>query len=136
MFKKAFISGFTKRGMQLEFSSLNLCKMAEQAYNNYKQALDTSNLPGTLDNIQSALPLGLVGDAQYYGLPSALGAMVGNNYSPISNKELKEELDYTDNPSISKALKYLLVPGYTGYRMAKTNRLEHAYDKYRDASNK
>jgi hypothetical protein len=60
------------------------------------------------------------------------GAMIGSNYSPISTKELKDELAYHEDPSISKALKYLLVPGYTGYRAAKTNRLDRAYQKYRD----
>jgi hypothetical protein len=149
MSKEAFIAGFIKRAAQLNFKGEDLRNTATVAYTHYKQALDltefnklknpsapsTSDLPNS-NSISSSLPIGLVGDARLYGLPSAVGALIGNNYNPISDKELKEELDYTDKPSISKALKYLLMPGYTGYRMAKTNRLEHAYDKYRDAHKK
>jgi hypothetical protein len=75
--------------------------------------------------------VGVLADLAAFGAPSGLGAMIGGNYTPVSNKELEEELRYSDDPSVSKALKYLLVPGYTGYRMAKNNRLEKAYEKYR-----
>lgn len=106
--QKSFVQGFVKRASEYGF--------------------DENEAVALLDKTAA---VGLLADLAAFGAPSGLGAMIGGNYSPISNKELEEELRYSEDPSISKALKYMLVPGYTGYRMAKNNRLEHAYNKYR-----
>lgn len=117
MHKKEFISGFFKQAAAYGYTySSDLARQAEIGYEAF--------------NKTAAVGLGL--DLATGGLPSMAGAMIGGNYAPISTKELKEELAYHEDPSISKALKYLLVPGYTGYRAAKTNRLDQAYQKYRD----
>jgi len=121
MSKQSFISGFLKQAQATgnlnkeNFSELN--KYAEAAYESY---------------LSKEAVFGPAADLSALGLPSAVGAMIGSNYAPISDKELEQEMAYSEDPSISKALKYALIPGYTGYRAAKTNRLEHAYDKYRD----
>ena len=57
---------------------------------------------------------------------------MGANYAPLNTKELEEELHYSEDPSVGKALKYL-IPGYAGYRYAKDARLEQAYQNYRDS---
>jgi hypothetical protein len=106
--QKAFVQGFVKRAAEYGF--------------------DENEAAALLDKTAA---VGMLADLAAFGAPSGLGAMIGGNYSPVSNKELEEELRYSEDPSISKALKYMLVPGYTGYRLAKNNRLEHAYDKYR-----
>ena len=120
MSREAFIQGFLK---QAELSS------AQQPAELLHDALSL------YDNLNKSAAVGLGLDLAAAGLPSTFGAMIGSNYAPISNKELKEELAYHEDPSISKALKYLLVPGYVGYRAAKVNRLNHAYDKYQDSQN-
>jgi len=125
MSKQAFISGFLKKAQVTgslnkdNFAELN--KYAEEAYTDYS-------------SLNKEAVLGPAADIGAMGLPSVLGAMIGHNYAPISDKELEQEMAYTEDPSISKALKYALIPGYTGYRAAKTDRLEHAYDKYRDTN--
>jgi len=62
---------------------------------------------------------------------NALGAGIGSNYAPLNTQELEKELAYSEDPSIGKALKYL-IPGYAGYRMAKNQRLDEAYQNYKD----
>ena len=117
MYKKEFISGFFKQAAAHGYThSAELARQAEIGYETFSKSAATG--------------LGL--DLAVGGLPSMAGAMIGSNYTPISTKELKDELAYHEDPSISKVLKYLLVPGYTGYRAAKTNRLDRAYQKYRD----
>jgi hypothetical protein len=106
--QKSFVQGFVKRASEYGF--------------------DENEAAALLDKTAA---VGMLADLAAFGAPSGLGAMIGGNYSPVSNKELEEELRYSEDPSISKALKYMLVPGYTGYRLAKNNRLEHAYEKYR-----
>lgn len=81
--------------------------------------------------ISKTAAIGALADLAAFGAPSGIGAMIGGNYSPLSTPELERELRYSEDPSVSKALKYLLVPGYTGYRLAKNKRLEDAYEKYR-----
>jgi hypothetical protein len=115
--RELFVRGFLKRAAACGYGeSPELQKQALRSYENWTK--------------EAAIGLGL--DAAMLGVPSMAGAMIGGNYSPISTQELKDELTYHEDPSISKALKYLLVPGYTGYRAAKTNRLDRAYQKYRD----
>jgi hypothetical protein len=106
--QKSFMQGFVKRAADYGFSQDDAVEL-----------------------LNKTAAVGMLADLAAFGAPSGLGAMIGGNYSPVSNKELEEELRYSEDPSISKALKYMLVPGYTGYRLAKNNRLEHAYDKYR-----
>jgi len=117
MSRQAFIEGFLKRAAQYGYTrDAQLSKAAEKGWSTlHKQAF-----------------VGPATDIALKGLPSIAGAMLGANYAPINTKELKEELMYHEDPSISKALKYMLVPGYTGYRAAKTRRLDRAYQKYRD----
>ena len=127
MSKSAFITGFLKRaqsqGYAAEQELRELGKHASQAFDTAQsQLLGKQAVFGPLADIGAG------------GLPSALGAMIGHNYAPISDRELEEEMAYTEDPSLSKALKYSLIPGYTGYRAAKTNRLDHAYQQYRDAN--
>lgn len=115
MNRNAFIQGFlTKAAEAGAADSAELRQLASSTYNDYLKT--------------AAVGLGL--DLATLGAPSAVGAMLGGNYAPISDRELKEELQYSEDPSISKMMKYLLVPGYTGYRAAKVDRLNHAYDKY------
>lgn len=125
MSKQSFISGFLKQahatGTLNECNFTELNKYAEEAYMDYT-------------SLNKEAILGPAADISALGLPSALGAMIGHNYAPISDKELEQEMAYSEDPSIGKALKYALIPGYTGYRAAKTDRLEHAYDKYRDTN--
>jgi len=113
---------------------MNNIMSTEQAYTNgfIKRAAEYGFNESEAQRLlkQSAIGLGL--DAAMLGLPSGAGAMVGSNYAPINDKELREEMAYSEDPSLSKALKYLLMPGYTGYRAAKNKRLEHAYQSYRD----
>jgi hypothetical protein len=123
MSKAAFIAGFIKQAQARGYYHL---KNAQALHNHADQAYETAYSKQAM--------FGPITDLSMMGLPSAAGAVIGHNYSPISNKELEEEVAYSDNPSISKALKYMLLPGYTGYRMAKNQRLEHAYDKYREAN--
>lgn len=106
--KQSYINGFIKRASEHGFSEAEAQQLLKQ----------------------SAIGVGL--DAAMLGLPSGAGAMIGSNYTPINDKELREEMAYSEDPSMSKALKYLLMPGYTGYRAAKNKRLEHAYQSYRD----
>lgn len=120
MSREAFIQGFLK-------------KATESGLANPDELL--GNALSLYDGMNKSAAVGLGLDLAAAGVPSAVGAMIGNNYAPISNKELKEELQYHEDPSISKALKYLLVPGYVGYRAAKVNRLNHAYDKYQEQQN-
>lgn len=127
MSKSAFITGFLKRAQQhghnTEKELHALGKQASDAFDAAcQQYLDKQAVLGPLADIGAG------------GLPSALGAMIGHNYAPISDKELEEELAYSEDPSLSKALKYTLIPGYTGYRMAKNDRLERAFQKYKDTS--
>ena len=107
--EQAYLEGFVKRAAEYGLSE-------EEAKNLLKSAV-----------------VGIGLDTALAGAPSGVGAMLGGNYAPISNKELEEEMAYSEDPSLSKALKYLLVPGYTGYRLAKNDRLEHAFQKYKDA---
>jgi hypothetical protein len=106
--EQAYLDGFIKRAADYGISS-------EEATSLLKSAV-----------------VGIGADVALAGAPSGIGALLGGNYAPISNKELEEEMAYSEDPSLSKALKYLLVPGYTGYRLAKNNRLEHAFQKYKD----
>ena len=117
--QQAYLNGFIKRAAENGYSE-------DEALSLFKQAADPANdvQPGTASMI-SPVAGGLLA-------AQGLGAMIGHNYAPISDKELREEMAYSEDPSISKALKYLLVPGYFGYRQAKNQRLESAYDKYRD----
>lgn len=125
MSKQAFITGFLKRAQQHGHNEEQVLRdLGKQASAAYDKACDS------FLNKQAVIgPLADIGAA---GLPSALGAMIGHNYAPISDKELEEEMAYTEDPSISKLLKYTLIPGYTGYRAAKADRLDHAYQKYLD----
>jgi hypothetical protein len=122
--KQAFINGFISRaqetGVLTQENSQALAKQASETYDSL---------------VKKAMPpvgVGLVGDAMAFGVPSLIGAAIGHNYSPISDRELRDEMAYHEDPSISKALKYALIPGYLGYRAAKVNRLDQAYQKYRD----
>lgn len=125
MQKESFVNGFLKqaesKGYLDQETSTFLKKHAEEAFDSFalnKQALMGEG--GDLDRLVGGLLAS-----------NALGGMVGSTYSPISDRELKEELEYSENPSISKALKYL-IPGYGGYRLAKNRRLETAHQKYLD----
>lgn len=116
MDKQAFVNGFVKRANEYGLSSnqaLELLKAAEG---------------GGFGGLGGLAAGGLTGLAAAHGL----GAMVGSNYAPISDKDLEHEMAYMEDPSMSKALKYALIPGYAGYRQAKNDRVQAAYQKYKD----
>jgi hypothetical protein len=131
MSKDFFTLGFIKQAELYGLAnSENIETFKKYAELNYDYCLDkTASLmpnPETVDNLIKALPL-MVG-------ANVIGAGFGSNYAPQSAKELKEELEYSENPSLAKYMRYLL-PGYTGYRLAKENRLNHAYQNYLDSQN-
>jgi hypothetical protein len=120
--KQAFINGFISRAHEVGvLDDTNKAALAKQASD-------------TFDSLtkEAIAPVGLVGDVMALGLPSMIGGAIGHNYAPISDRELRDEMAYHEDPSISKALKYALIPGYLGYRAAKVDRLNQAYQKYRD----
>lgn len=134
MSKEFFILGFTKQaellGLINEANKEGIAKCASLSYdtcmNKHADVNVTVPTHGLLDAIQGGLPT--------FALSQALGAGVGSLYSPQSDKELKEEMEYSETPGLGKMLKYL-IPGYAGYRMAKENRMEHAYQNYLDKNN-
>lgn len=116
MDKQAFVHGFVKRANEYGLSS-------NQAFELLKAADE-----GFFGGLGGLAAGGLTGLAAAHGL----GAMVGSNYAPISDKDLEHEMAYMEDPSMSKALKYALIPGYAGYRQAKNDRVQAAYQKYKD----
>lgn len=119
MDKQAFVNGFVKRANEYGLSS-------NQAFELLKAADD--GFLGGLGGLGGLAAGGLTGLAAAHGL----GAMVGSNYAPISDKDLEREMAYMEDPSMSKGLKYALIPGYAGYRQAKNDRVQAAYQKYKD----
>jgi hypothetical protein len=128
MSKPFFILGFLKQaelyGLANENNSATFEKYAELNYENCLQKV--ADLSGVVDSAVQALP--------FLAATNIAGAGLGSNYAPLSDRELKEELEYSEQPSLSKALKHL-IPGYAGYRMAKENRLDNAYQNYLDTHN-
>jgi len=134
MSKEFFISGFLK---QAEIYGLtdaqNFDIFKKYAAAQYEELLTKTASTSLSPEAQAVL------DSAVKSLPfiagtNLIGAGLGSTYAPISDRELREELEYSENPSVSKYLKYL-IPGYTGYRLAKENRIDHAYKKYLDTHN-
>lgn len=79
--------------------------------------------------IKSAI-IGPLADIGNLGIPSLVGASIGHNYHPADKEEYQDEMKSYDKASLAKALKYLMIPGYTGYRLAKENRLKRLSKQY------
>lgn len=134
MDKTAFVKGFLKTAEEsgVEMDRISLNKFANECYYSICKTAGLEDLAGNFAGSTFGLlsnPGHIIGP---YLAAQALGAGLGSSYTPQSNKELEEEMAYTEDPSLSKALKHIFLPGYSGYRAAKANRLEHAYQKYRD----
>jgi len=124
MNKAHFILGFLKRAQQAGVVTEDNYELLKKHASTASYEAAQQMLPGALDPNSFKGILGtLVGS-------NALGAMLGSNYAPISNNELEQEMAYKEDPSVSKAIKYL-IPGYAGYRAAKNSRLDQAYQKYK-----
>ena len=134
MDKSAFVSGFLSLAKEAEILTPDTYQqLQKQASESFYAAARC-----VLMEKQSSLGLGLTTGGDIAGsvlgtlvAANALGAGVGGNYAPLNTKELEEEMAYSEDPGVGKYLKYL-IPGYAGYRAAKNNRLEQAYQNYRD----
>jgi hypothetical protein len=58
------------------------------------------------------------------GAPSGLGYLMGKHENLGDATSVTEEQDYYNRKSLGKALKYLMLPGYTGYRIGKRKNLD------------
>jgi len=128
----SFVRGFTK---QAQLNGLTEQEALQLCVNTLGKHADFSEVLNSLASGASALGSGIKDFAAEYplitgiGLPAMLGAGLGSTYKPVDDKELLDDVAYTQNPSLSKALKYIAAPGlYAGYRYAKNDRVNRMYE--------
>lgn len=82
--------------------------------------------PDISELVKAAIFTGPAGELSLYGAPSALGYLLGRGQDLGDSIDLEAEKESYDNRSLGKILKYLMVPGYTGYRVGKRENLNRS----------